>query len=352
MTPMQRVLTTLSHREADCVPLFLLTTMHGAKELGLTIKAYFSRSEHVIEGQMRLLKKYRSDCLYPFFYAPLEVEAFGGQTIFVDNGPPNSGAPIIGDGQDIDFLEAPTVRDAPCLVKVLETIHGLKERVGDTVPIIGVVMSPFSLPVMQMGFGNYLDLMQAHPERFARLMAINETFCVEWANAQLTAGATAICYFDPLSSTTNVPRDLFLTTGYQIAKRTLSRIQGPIATHLASGRGMSILADLVDTGAAVLGVSPWEDLSELKALAAGRITLLGNLNGITMRRWTPRQCVSEVKEAIRQAGPGGGFILSDGHGEIPFQVPDEVLLGIREAVDQWGRYPLDWLPAQPWRTGI
>lgn len=35
MTSLQRVLTTLGHKEPDRVPLFLLLTMHGAKELGL-----------------------------------------------------------------------------------------------------------------------------------------------------------------------------------------------------------------------------------------------------------------------------------------------------------------------------
>ena len=35
---LQRVLTTLSHREPDRVPLFLLLTTHGAKELGLGIR--------------------------------------------------------------------------------------------------------------------------------------------------------------------------------------------------------------------------------------------------------------------------------------------------------------------------
>ena len=36
MTSMQRVLTALGHREPDKVPLFLLTTMHGAKEMAGT----------------------------------------------------------------------------------------------------------------------------------------------------------------------------------------------------------------------------------------------------------------------------------------------------------------------------
>lgn len=50
-----------------------------------------------------------------------------------------------------------------------------------------------------------------------------------------------------------------------------------------------------------------------------------------------------MKQAIAKAGRGGGFILADNHGEIPWQVPDEVLLALREAVDLWGTYPLDWV---------
>ncbi|MDD1622000.1 MAG: uroporphyrinogen decarboxylase family protein [Methylococcaceae bacterium] len=343
MTAMQRVLTAMGQQEPDRVPLFLFPTMHGAKELGLSIREYFSRAEYVVEGQIRLLAKYRGDCLSAFYYASLEVEAFGGDTLFFDNGPPNAGEPIIRHDEDIDYLEPPRVMEAAGLVRGLETIRGLKERVGDTVPIIGVAISPFSLPVMQMGFDRYIELIYEQPVRFARLMAVNQTFCLEWANAQMAAGATAICYFDPLSSTTNIPRELYLKTGHRVAVETLRQIQGPAATHLASGRGLGIVDDLLATGTAAVGVSALEDLADWKAAARNRFTLIGNLNGVEMRRWTAAQAESEVKTAIAKAGRGGGFILSDNHGEIPWQVPDDVLLAIRDALDRWGRYPLDWL---------
>jgi uroporphyrinogen decarboxylase len=343
MTSMQRVLTTLGQQEPDRVPLFLLTTLHGAKELGLSIRDYYSRAENVVEGQMRLLAKYQGDCLYPFYYAAIEIEAFGGETLFIDDGPPNSGAPVIRGNEDIDRLSPPRLADSPGLLRGLETIRQLKECVGDTVPIVGAVISPFSLPIMQMGFAAYLDLIYEQPERFARLMAVNQAFCVEWANAQLAAGATAIGYADPLSSTTNVPRDLYLKTGHRLATETLARIKGPVAIHLASGRSLPIVDDIVASGAAMVGVSALEDLAEWKSAARGRITLLGNLNGVEMRRWTPEQVEAEVKQAIAKAGRGGGFVLADNHGEIPWQVPDEVLMAIREATNRWGRYPLDWV---------
>jgi len=339
--PLERVLTTLGHSEPDRVPLFLLVTMHGAKELGLGIEEYFASGANVAEGQLRLQRRFGHDCYYAFFYAPLEVEAWGAEVVFRDDGPPTSGEPLLLDRERITSLQPPRVAESPQLGRVLTAIAALKER-GENAPIIGVVMSPFSLPVMQLGFEAYLDLIFERPDLFARLMAVNEEFCVEWANAQLAAGATAICYFDPVSSTTVVTPEQYAQTGLPVAQRTLPRIQGPTATHFASGQCARILDEVVGTGTAVAGVSAAEDLAQLKAAARGRITLLGNLNGIAMRTWSAAEAEAQVKAAIAAAAPGGGFILADNHGEIPFQVPDEVLLAIAEAVRTWGRYPIDW----------
>jgi uroporphyrinogen decarboxylase len=343
MNSMQRTLTTLGQQEPDRVPLFLLTTEHGARELGMSIEDYYARPENVVEAQLRMQKKYRADCLYGFYYASIETEAWGGTTIFLPDGPPLCGAPVITRPEQIDTLQPPSVASAEGLQRVLETIRGLKAAVGDTMPIIGVAISPFSLPVMQMGFDKYIELIYEDPARFEKLMTANIAFSVEWANAQLAAGATAICYFDPVSSTTNIPRELYLKTGQQVAKRALPQIKGPTATHMASGRCLPIMGDIADTGTVVVGVSTLEDLPALKTAANKRVTLLGNLNGIEMRRWTPQQAEYAVKRAIAGAGRGGGFILSDNHGEIPYAVSEEILLAIGDAVERWGCYPLDWV---------
>ena len=344
MTSLERVLTTLGHKEPDRVPLFLLVTMHGAKELGLGLQEYFSRGEHVAEGQLRLREKYGHDCLSSILYAPLEVEAWGGEVIFRDDGPANSGEPLILDVEQIPSLEPPDVATSRVLARALRATEILTQRSHD-VPIVGSVVSPFSLPVMQLGFETYLDLMFERRDLFERLMAVNEEFCVAWANAQLAAGATALGYFDPVSSPTVVSPERYRETGFKVAQRTIARIKGPTATHFASGLCAGIIDDVARTGTAGVGVSAEEDLAALKRAAAGKLTLLGNLNGITMRRWTAERAEAEVKAAIAAAAPGGGFILADNHGEIPFQVPDEVLHAIAAATRRWGRYPIDWLDA-------
>ncbi len=340
MNSMQRVLTTLGHKEPDRVPLFLFMALQGARELNLSILDYFSKAEHVIEGQLRLRTKFGHDCLFGFCYGPLEIEAWGGEVIFSDDGPPNSGAPFIDNIEKIPGLKVPDPAKNPHLVKTLRIIEGLKNSGKEECPVIGVVMSPFSLPVMQMGFGPYIELMLERPELFWKLMEINEAFCVQWANAQLAAGATAICYFDPLSSSTIIPRHTYLETGFVVARRTLAKIKGPTVTHMASGRALPILNDIAQTGTAGVGVSSLEDLAEIKKICRGKLTVIGNLNGIEMRRWSKAEAEEKVRKTIAQGGAGGGFILSDNHGEIPWQVGEETLTTIAEATRRWGIYPL------------
>lgn len=340
MNAMTRMMTSISHQEPDRVPLFLLLSMYGAKERQISIKEYFRDSVLVADTQLMMQKKYRNDCFFTFSYAPAEIEAFGGEVIFVEDGPPNSGEPFLKKLSDIASLQAPRIAESPSLLRVLDTTARIKAHSGDEVPIIGVVMSPCSLPVMQMGFEKYIKLLYEDQELFDALMLVNEEFCVNWANAQLEAGATAICYFDPLASPNIIERETYLKTGNKVAKRSISKIKGPVATHLASGITLPVIDDIIATGSPVLGISSADDIPSLKAAAKGRICLLGNLNAVEMVHWSPDKIEQTVCSLISQAGQGGGFILAENHGEIPWQVTEDILIQLGEAVRKHGQYPL------------
>ncbi len=343
MTSMERVLTTMQFKEPDRVPLFLLLSLYGAKELQLTPKEYFSNADNIVQGQLRMQKKYRSDCYYSFFHAPLEIEAWGGEVVFVSDGPPNAGEPLIQKPDQIASLKVPCIQETPCLTKVLEATAKLYQSSAGGVPIVGVVMSPFSAPVMQMGFEAYLKLLYFDRPRFELLMKKNMEFCIAWANAQIKAGATAICYFDPLASPSIIEKELYRQTDYPIAQQVIANINGPVAVHLASAPVLPVVGEIASLGAKVLGFSCLDDAAKIKRAAYEKICLLGNLNGIEMANWTPEHAERQVKHLLRQAGSGGGLILSDNHGEIPWPVTEETLLAIAEAVQRWGRYPLKWI---------
>ncbi|MBI3184057.1 MAG: uroporphyrinogen decarboxylase family protein [Myxococcales bacterium] len=343
VTSLERVKKALSGAQPDRIPVVLPLTMHGAREVGLPIREYFAKPENVAEGQLRLHRRYGSDALTNFHYAALELEAWGGEALFREDGPANAGAPLVRRLEEVAKLEPPKVADCPCLGRVLEATRMLRQRVGGDVPILGLVVSPFSLPALQLGFERYLQLLCERDDLLPRLLSVNEEYSVEWANAQVAAGVDAIGYYDPVCSATIIPPEMFRGTGQGAAERTLSRIRAPAVTLVGAGRCLPIIDGLARTGTRGLLVGPAEELREVKAATSGKLALLGDLNSVEMRRWDHARVEAEVKRAISAAGPGGGFILCDGSGEVPWQVPEEVLLAIVEAGKRWGRYPLDWI---------
>jgi uroporphyrinogen decarboxylase len=338
MNAMERVLTSLSHKEPDKVPLMQVYTIYGAKELGVSIEDYFSNIDNVIEAQVLMQQKYKNDCFCGFYYTTIELEAFGGKTIFFEDGPPNAGPPIIQTPTDIHQLKIPPILGNKPLEKILETIRRLKKESDGKIPVLGVVTSPFSLPVVQMGFDHYLDLMINDRALFWELMSINKTFAIQWANAQLEAGANAICYADPVSSPSIIPKTLYKQTGFLVAKEVLNAINGATATHFASGLVTPVIDDLAETNTNLISVSSNEDIKVVKERAGSRMAIMGNMNGIEMCHWTTAESETIVKNIIGKAAAGGGFLLSDNHGEIPYQVPSKVLLAIAGAVDKYGWY--------------
>ena len=343
MTTNERTVVAMNHSEPDRVPLFLSLTHYGARELQISVKEYFSKPENVVTAQLRMRNKYKNDCVFPFFYSAIEIEAFGGEVIFLEEGPPNSGEPFIKSIENIRKLEVPKIEDSKCLRQVLAATKMLKESVGDSTPIIGVVISPFTLPIMQLGFEKYLELLYFRQDYFEELMQINKRFCVMWANAQLEAGATAICYSNPLASPTILETDKYMSAGYNVDKQTLASINGLTATHLASGIALPVIDEIVSTGTAGIGFSANDDLEEIKKATQNKICLIGNLNAIEMVNWTSQKVEDEIKNVIAKAGIGGGLILSDNHGEIPWQVPEDILFEISETVQRFGTYPLKWV---------
>ena len=309
--------------------------------MGASVKKYFSKAENIIKTQIYMQKKYGVDCYYTFHYAAVEIQAWGGDVIFLPETPPNAGESIIRDLGDIDTLEVPDIKNIPVIKQVLEVTHELYLQSNGRVPVIGIVMSPFSLPVMQMGFENYLKLIYFDQQRFERLMRINSQFCINYANAQLEAGATAIGYFNPLMSPDIIDKPRYHATGYPVDRKTLAAIKGPTAAHLASGRSLPVMDEIINMNSSIVGIGCGENLEELKDKSNKRVTLLGNLNGIEIPGWDEETTVEKVRKLINVAAPGGGFILSDTHGEIPLQVPEEKLLSISKIAREYGRYPID-----------
>lgn len=80
------------------------------------------------------------------------------------------------------------------------------------------------------------------------------------------------------------------------------------------------------------------DLKELKKKRGDQIALMGNLHTTNvMLNGTPELVKEKSRQAIRDAGENGGFILSTGD-QCGYHTPDENIFTMVEAAKEFGRY--------------
>jgi len=336
----QRIQAALRGEEADRVPFFLPVTMHGARAVGVPLRGYFSSVDDVVEGQLRLRARLGHDLVTSFLHASLEVEAFGGQSVFYDDGPPNAGDPPLHGADDVMALQPPRPEEVPGLRRTLEVTRRLAARVEGACPVLAAVVSPFSLPAMQLGLPRWFELLHEQPDVAARLVGVNESFTVAWANALAAAGAAPLVFFDPVASPELVPEPIYQRLARASLRRCLAAIKAPVIVGYASASSLARVPDAIAAGAIAIMGSPLEPLPALAAACADRLTVIGGLDSIALARATPAQAAATARAAIQAVGRGGRFLLCEHHGEIPWQVSEEVLDAIAATVHRHGRYPL------------
>ena len=54
---------------------------------------------------------------------------------------------------------------------------------------------------------------------------------------------------------------------------------------------------------------------------------------------TPEEVKAEVRRYIQALSPGGGYIVAPAH-NVQSDVPPENLVAIRDAIEEYGRYPI------------
>lgn len=98
-------------------------------------------------------------------------------------------------------------------------------------------------------------------------------------------------------------------------------------------RWMALGVDILDPLQATAN-----DLDRVRAATQGRMALRGGVSSATIMEGPPERIRAEVRERIRQLGREGGYFCDPDQG-LPY--PQQHLDALHEAIDRFGRYPLD-----------
>ncbi|MCG8697094.1 MAG: hypothetical protein MI922_03500, partial [Bacteroidales bacterium] len=161
LTSLERMGSLMQGKLPDRVPVVCNLLEQGARELGVSIKKYYSEPGYIAEAQLKMQRKYKYDIVWGFSYTAAIAEIVGCKhVVFADDGPPNVGHLVIQKESDIRRFEIPeNIEETPAMQKWLKCIQLLKDEVGATVPIVSATVSSFTMPSILMGMEKWMELL-------------------------------------------------------------------------------------------------------------------------------------------------------------------------------------------------
>jgi uroporphyrinogen-III decarboxylase len=341
ITGMDRLVAAINGEKSDRIPVFCNLLDQGAQELGMSIEQYYSRGEHVAEGQLKMREKYGYDNVWSLFYVGKEAELLGCREIlFAEDGPPNVADHVIKSYDDVFTLEVPQdITAEPAFEQERECLRILKAEAGGTYPICAYITAPLAMPALLMGMEEWMELLFFGPPdvRDELLSKCHEFFVQEMA-AYREAGADVLLYSNPFGSTDIVSASLFERYTLPLIEQDVSSVGADgLVYYCGSARFNDVIDTVLErTGIKVYYLSPQDDIAEAKKIIDGRALTCGVINDIPLIDWSPDEIRSEVGRLIEAGMPGGKFLF--GTLLMPLAIPEQSIRFMLEAAYEFGSY--------------
>ena len=219
---------------------------------------------------------------------------------------------------------------------VMDAIRATKRKLRGRVPLIGFCGAPWTLAAYMIDRGGSKTFhrptafLRMHPDAAHDLLARCAAVAVPYLVKQVQAGAQLLQVFDSWAGELS-PADFdefALPYLRQIAAQVdaaLDKLNIPRVPKTVFAKGAWFALDkLCDSGYEVVGLDWTHDPAEAVKVAAGRVTLQGNMNPAWLIAGRPI-IEEQVKKMV--AGFGGGkqrYIANLGHGIFPEVDPDDL----------------------------
>jgi uroporphyrinogen decarboxylase len=308
MTPRERVLTTLDHREPDRVPY----NLRPSAELVAMLRAE--------AGEVSFADHFGHDVHYVYLALPERPD----------------------DVAEIDWAPRPTEEAVAAVSGVTEALHerglavcgayacGVFEQAKHWIGDAPTMMGPYDDP---HGSSRLLDRIAEWKAAIYGAYAAAGTDIV-WMGDDLGTQRSLVMSPDQY-------RNWYRPRHRQIVEHIRSiRPDAKIAFHCC-GHVTPLIPDLIEIGIDVLEAVQAEtmDIAYLKREFGRDMSFWGGVGAQSvLARTTPEQVVEGVRETLRVMAPGGGYIAAPCH-TLTEEVPWASVLAFHKAMEAYGAYP-------------
>ena len=331
MTPKQIILNKLEKKPAPrcgvCNPVSS-TTVEQMKLMNSFFPEAHYEADKMYELSRANYEILGYDGIMPVFSVVIESYAAGCK---VDWGKTDTMPRVIGKlWKNYSDIKIPGILDNNAVRAVLECISKLKSNYPD-VAVIGKVFGPWTLSYHFFGVEEFLIKTVLEPVQVHNILKKLLEITVEFANAQVEAGADVITIAD------HATRDLCSPQSYRdfligVHSELAQRVKAPVMLHIC-GDTSDRIEYICKTGLASFHFESKVDACRAVEIANGRVALIGNINNpSTLLFKKPEDVRREVEHAINC-----GLDIIGPECAVPLNTPLENLKEISSVVKEPGR---------------
>jgi MtaA/CmuA family methyltransferase len=326
MNSNERFYATLRGEPVDHAPIFPLLMFFAADRAGLPFRRYATDGLALAEAQVAMRERFGLDAITACSDSFRVSADLGGTMSYPEDKTPFLTEPVVRGKDDLARLERldPT-RPGSRMADRLAAITAMSQAVQGACPVVGWVEMPFAEACDLVGVSDFMMMMIDEPETAHAVLEAALRIEIDFALAQLAAGAPMIGAGDAAASLIS-PRN-YREFALPYEKRLVEAVHaagGLVKLHIC-GNTTALLPDMATCGADLFNVDHMVPFERAVAVyGAAHVAYKGNLDPVAdMLQATPEECQRRTLECLRLA-EGTRYMLSAGC-EVPAGASDEVL---------------------------
>ena len=280
MNSFERLFSRLEQKPVDRPPNLNILISFAAKYANVPFSKFCLDSKSMVEANIICHEDFGIDAVTTMSDPYAEAEDYGAEIEYPYDSNPISHIPFLVEYSDIQKLKVREISKSKRMLNRVETIEMYKERVKGQCPIIGLVAGPLVQAVCLRGMKQaFMDLIE-EPSFIAEVIEICTVQAIDFAKAQMLAGADIIALGEAPASLVggNIYRRMVLPCEKRIVDE-VHKYGGKVKLHTC-GNSMSILSDVLTTGADIIDIDWMVDYAKAIQISNGRASINGNIDPV------------------------------------------------------------------------
>ena len=336
MTPKETLIKTLNHEATEQVAWVPFAGVHAGKLLGYTATEVLQDGDKLFQSLMEVNKLYKPSGQPVIFDLQVEAECLGCDLVWADDAPPSvSKHPLEGEEELVTpcYCTIPT-KESGRIPMILDVMKRMKEAVGDTTALYGLICGPFTLATHLRGNDIFMD-MYDDEEAVEKFLDYCSAVVMKMADYYIEAGMDVIAVVDPLISQISSNHfEQFMTKPFTDIFSHI-REAGVYSAFFVCGDATRNIEVMCQTGPDSISIDENVDLIAAKKITDKyNIAIGGNIPLTTvMLHGSQQDNMKLVVDLLDKLEDKRNFILAPGC-DMPYDVPVENTIGIVQAIHE------------------